>query len=255
MKTSSRYLLEALGPLVTVVLLGVLWQAADSYFGIPRFLLPAPGDVYDTIIDNAGLILRETWATTRIILLGFAISVVVGVPLGYFIVRFPRVNQTVYPVVVALQFFPKTILAPLLVVWFGIGVMPKSVLIMLMSFFPILVESIVGFRQVDPRLFHVTATMGATPRQDFWNVLVPSAVPHIVSGMKAAMIYAVIAAIVAEYVGSNEGIGHLILYASGSFDMPMVFAGILVAAVLGVVLSAAMLIAEHLVMPWRRSMK
>lgn len=250
MARAKTLLLELVGPVVVVAGIGALWSAADGLFQIPRFLLPSPGDVWSAAVDNAGLLASQTLATLRIILIGFFVSVVVGIPLAYCIVTSPRAERTVYPIVVALQFFPKTIIAPLLIVWFGIGVLPKSILVMLMSFFPILVDSASGFRAIDPRVYHVSASMGATPWQTFWRVQLPSALPMIATGMKTSMIYAVIAAIVAEYVGSNDGIGYLILTSSARMDLDLVFAGIIAASLLGVALSTAMALAERLLLPW-----
>ncbi|PSM16799.1 ABC transporter permease [Nitratireductor sp. StC3] len=250
MLKKNLLILELAGPVIVIAAIGTLWSVANVLFDIPRFLLPSPQDVWVAMVKNVGLLLEQTWATLRVILIGFVISVMIGVPLGYAIVASPRAERTVYPIVVALQFFPKTIIAPLLIVWFGIGIFPKSILVMLMSFFPILVDSALGFRAMDSRIYLVSASMGASPRQTFWRFQFPSALPEIITGMKTSMIYAVIAVIVAEYVGSNDGIGYLILTSSARMDLDLVFAGIIAASLLGVMLSLVMGQLERVLLPW-----
>jgi NitT/TauT family transport system permease protein len=250
MTSAKTTIANILGPVVTVVGIFALWKFVEAGWQIPRYLVPSPEEVYVAAIANAGALWRHTLATTQIIVAGFLVSVVVAVPLAFLIVSFRTVNRLFYPLVVILQFLPKTIVAPLLLVWLGIGFVPKSTLVMLMTFFPILLDSIAGFRNIDRRLFYITQSMGASPLQEFVYVQIPGAMPSVFAGMKTATVYAVTGAITAEFIGSNEGIGYVILQASGDLDMPLTFAGVICSALLGVAFSAAMLGCERLMMPW-----
>jgi NitT/TauT family transport system permease protein len=155
-------------------------------------------------------------------------------------------------VLVILQIAPKTIIAPLLIVWYGTGSLPKLVLTTLMTFFPILVDSMAGFRSIDPRLYQITASMGASGRQTFRAIRVPAAMPYIFSGLKIGMVSAVMASMVVEYIGSGEGLGYLTLYAFGRSDVPLMFAAILTTALLGLLFTSVLVSTERLLMPWLR---
>ncbi|WP_321342346.1 ABC transporter permease [Breoghania sp.] len=250
---ASKALLAIGGPTLTVIgLLGV-WLLVEAAWGIPRYLLPTPGEVAEAAGANMDLVLKSFGATLKIIMSGFILSILVAVPAGYCIARTKPGNYILYPILLVVQFIPKTILAPLLLVYLGIGFVPKTALVFLMTFFPLLMESITGFRNIDERLYFTTRSMGANWMQTFSFMELPAAMVHIYAGMRTAVVYAITAAIVAEYVGSNEGVGFLILYASSDLDMPLVFVGVLSASVLGVALSLAMSLFERLLLPWHHA--
>ncbi|MDR3439386.1 ABC transporter permease [Telmatospirillum sp.] len=250
MKQVWTIVLNLFGPVATVIAVLAIWKCIEQGWHIPRYLLPTPSEVYAATVANVGALWRNTAATMEIIVFGFVVSVVVAVPLAFLIVTFHFFERLCYPLIIILQFIPKTIVAPLLLVWLGIGVLPKSALVMLMTFFPILLESISGFRLIDKRIFYITQSMGASRAEEFFFVRIPGAMPSIFAGMKTATVYAVTGAITAEFIGSNEGIGYMILQASGDLDMPLTLAAVIASALLGVILSAAMLASEKLLMPW-----
>ena len=154
-----------------------------------------------------------------------------------------------------LQIVPKTITAPLFVTWFGVGIMPKLALTTFITFFPVLVDSMTGFRSIDPRLYHLTRSMGASRWQTFIHLQFPAALPHIFSGLKIATVYAVTAVIVVEFVGSSEGLGYMIVQALGMMDMELMFAAILATSFLGLLFTLAVSSLEVVVMPWLRYKK
>ncbi len=241
------------GPALTVVGLLIVWIAVEAIWGIPRYLLPTPGEVAAATGANLPMVWQSIVATTNIILSGFILSIVLAVPAGYLIARTKPGNYILYPILLVVQFVPKTILAPLLLVYLGIGFVPKTALVFLMTFFPLLMESITGFRNIDERLYYTTKSMGANWMQTFSLMELPAAMVHIYAGMKTAVVYAITAAVVAEYVGSNEGVGFLILYASSDMDMPLIFVGVLSASVLGVALSLVLALFEKLLLPWHHA--
>lgn len=239
------------GPVLTMVAIVVLWKGIEVGWQVPRYMLPTPDEVLSVIIRDWPLLLSNIWATLKVLLIGFVFSIAVAVPLGYVVVTFRWAQSTLYPILLLFQLIPKSIVAPLLVVWFGIGMPAKTTLVIAMTFFPILLETIAGLRNVDKRYFYLTRSMGANRGQAFFLMQLPTAMPFIFAGMKTAMVYAITAAIIAEYIGSNEGIGYLILSASGSLDMPLTFAAVIAAGLLGVILSISMVVLERFVMPWK----
>lgn len=239
-----------LGPVLTVVGIVLLWKLVEILWGIPRYLLPTPDEVLWAFTGNISLTMQSILATLKIILSGFIISLLVAIPCGYVIAKYAFGNFVLYPILLLVQFTPKTIMAPLLLIYLGIGFLPKSLLVFLMTFFPLLIESIAGFRNLDKRLYYITDSMGAHPLQSFFFVELPAAMTHIFAGMKTAIVYAITAAIVAEYIGSNDGVGYLILLATGNLDMPLMFVGVIAASALGVGFSVAMLLLERICLPW-----
>lgn len=235
--------------LAVCIFLGI-WQLSNGLFGVPVYLLPRPTDFLGEFIWNHAVIWRNAIATSSIILGGFVIGTAVAIPLALLIVGSTFLQRGLYPLLVILQIAPKTIVAPLLIVWFGTGSASKLMLTTAMTFFPILVDSMTGFRAVDPRLYYLSRTMGATQIQTFFRIRLPAAMPHIFSGLKIGMVSAVTGSMVVEYIGSNNGLGYLTLYALSHFDMPLMFAAILATALVGLVFNAALVSAERLLMPW-----
>lgn len=244
--------LNAAVPLATVLVVLALWQFTIRPLGIPGYMLPRPSDFLALFWTKGSLILRHTLPTAGIILGGFALGTLVAVPLGFLIASSRALQKGLYPVLVILQIAPKTIIAPLLIVWYGTGSVPKLVLTTLMTFFPILVDSMAGFRAIDPRLYQITASMGASSRQTFRAIRVPAAMPYIFSGLKIGMVSAVMASMVVEYIGSSEGLGNLTMYAFSRQDVPLMFAAILTTAVMGLVFTSLLSSTERLLMPWLR---
>lgn len=244
-------LYNILGPVLTMMAIVALWKAIEVGWQVPRYMLPTPDEVLSVIIRDWALLLRNVWATLKVLLVGFVLSIAIAVPLGYVVVTSRWAQATLYPILLLFQLIPKSIVAPLLLVWFGIGMPAKTTLVVAMTFFPILLETIAGLRNVDKRFFYLTRSMGANRRQAFFLMQLPTAMPFIFAGMKTAMVYAITAAIIAEYIGSNEGVGYLILSASGSLNMPLTFAAVIAAGLLGVLLSVSMVVLERVVMPWK----
>ncbi|MFO1055548.1 MAG: ABC transporter permease [Dongiaceae bacterium] len=246
---------RALDLLLPALIVGVvigLWQLSDSVFGIPVYMLPRPSD----FLPQFWLSLPQLWQnavpTTLIILGGFLLGTAVAVPLALAIAASRLLERGLLPALVVLQIAPKTIVAPLLIVWLGTGWMPQLALTTVMTFFPILVDAIAGFRAVDPRLYHVARSMGATRWQTFRHIRLPAAMPAIFSGLKIGMVSAITGAVVVEFVASNAGLGYLTMWASSHLDMELMFAAILTTALLGLVLNMILVSLEMLLMPWMR---
>lgn len=245
-----RHLTDFLLPAALILALVVVWQMADRWFGIPPYLLPPPSQFLPQFWQNAGLIGYHTGATAFVTLSGFAIGTLLAIPLALLIASYPTLGNGIYPLLNILQIAPKTIVAPLLIVWLGTGFGPQIALTVVMTFFPILVDSILGFRSIDPRLNHIARSTGASAFQTFRYIRWPAALPYVFSGLKIGMVSAVTGAVVVEYIASNRGLGYLTLYASSRFDMPVMFAAIFMTALLGLVLNLLLASLEFVLMPW-----
>jgi NitT/TauT family transport system permease protein len=242
-------------PLLTIALAMAAWEYGEIFFQIPSYLVPRPSEFLARFYDDFPELLRNSVATGQVVLWAFLIAGVVGVALAYLIVTYRSLEGGAYRLIVFLQIVPKTITAPLFVTWFGVGVMPKLALTTFITFFPVLVDSMTGFRSIDPRLYHLSRSMGASWWQTFIHLQFPAALPHVFSGLKIATVYAVTAVIVVEFVGSSEGLGYMIVQALGMMDMELMFAAILATSFLGLLFTLAVSSLEIVVMPWLRYKK
>lgn len=248
-----RSLAWALAPVLTFVGLIALWAALVSIFRIPNYLVPAPQEVIPKLIQARQVLWANTLTTLREIIIGFAITVLISIPLGLLIALSLLARRLAYPVLVFIQLVPKIAVAPLFLVWFGFGIQSKVLLTVLLTFFPLLLASIAGFQALDARLLYITKSMGASVWQTFWHVRFPSALHVIFSGLKTAATIAATAAIVAEFVGSNSGLGYQLLVATGVLDTPLIFAVLLILTVIGIGLNYLIEAAGYFAMPWMRT--
>ena len=220
---------------------------------VEPYLVPSPGDTFAAIAEAPDYFWEHTWTTTYETLLGFVIATVVGVVSALVMVQSSTVEKTLYPLLLFAQVIPKIAIAPLFVVWLGFGLGPKIVVAVLMAFFPVVISMVTGLKSVDPEMLELSATMGAKPGQTFWKIRFPASLPHLFSGLKVAATMAVTGAVVGEFVGADAGLGYVILQANGNLDTPVLFAGLLIMSVLGVLLFVLVEWLEHLVLPWHAS--
>lgn len=239
--------------LLPVVLLLLVWEAAIQVFDIQRFLLPRPGDVLATLWESREILLDESWVTFQESLLGFLLAVAVAVPVAILLTFSKIAARIIYPVLVISQVIPKVAVAPLLVVWMGFGVAPKILLAFLVAFFPIVVNTATGLNNLEPKMIHLARSMGASTWQTFVYFRLPSSLPIFFAGLKVGVTFAVIGALVGEFVGAGSGLGHLTVIAMGSLNTELVFASIIVMAAIGVAMYVVIEILERLLVPWSRS--
>ena len=230
----------------------LLWQALVMVLHVPVFILPAPSNFLFRIATDYQRLLHEGLITTRLVIYGFAAGAIPGVILGYAIANSRLVEQFLYPLVVFIQGLPKITLAPLMLVWFGYSIFPKILLTALITFFPVLVDSVAGFKSVDTRHYYLSRSTGASWWQTFWKIQLPSAAPSIFSGFKITIVVAVTVVIVVEWLNSNNGLGYVVLRAMDNQDTSMIFATLVIASTIGVLLSYAVALLEQIAIPWRR---
>ncbi len=248
----SNRILRWMLPLGLLALMLVAWELWVRIRDTPAWYLPAPSAVWRALIHNWPSIRADAWVTLQEVLVGFSVAVLVAIPVAIAIERFLVFERALYPIVVATQAIPLVALAPLLLIWFGHGLMPKVVMVALISFFPIVVSLVDGLRSADRETLDLLRTMGASNWQRFRIVEIPSALPAFFSGAKIGMAVAVIGAVIGESSGSNAGLGHAISLYGASLKTPLVFACVLVLALMAIGLFALIALIERLAMPWRK---
>ena len=241
------------GALAIFVLLFVVWEVAVRVTGIKEYLLPPPSKVWTEFWKRHEMVAGGAWVTTQEILAGYALAIVVSIPLALTVAYSRFMEQAVYPVIVFLQIIPKIAIAPLFIIWFGFGFAPKLLLVFLLSFFPIVVSSIAGFKSADRDVMDFARTTGAGAMKMFFKIQLPQALPHIFTGLKVGAALAATAAVVAEFVASDRGLGYLLLQYNGQLDTPMVFATIVLLSLIGLVVYYAVEIVERIAIPWHVS--
>jgi NitT/TauT family transport system permease protein len=234
-----------------LLLLG--WEAAVFFFQMPAYLLPAPSAVGEGFMSQPWRMLQNTWVTVQIIVFGYAIAVLVSVPLAVLIAFSRFVQTTLYPLLVLFQIIPKIAIAPLFIVWFGFGFLPKVMLVFLLSFFPIVISAIAGFRSLDEEVEDLARSTGAGHWRMFVKIRLPQSLPHIFTGLKVGAAMAATAAVVAEFVGSDAGLGYLILEYNGFIETAKVFAAIILLSVAGLAIYYVVEILERIAIPWHVS--
>ncbi|MEM8662741.1 MAG: ABC transporter permease [Pseudomonadota bacterium] len=230
----------------------LVWEVAVYLSGLPAFILPPPSVFLWRVVEDHERLLTHGLITSKLIAYGFLAGTIPAVILGYVIARWRLAEQIIYPMMVFVQGLPKITLAPLLLIWFGFGMFPKVLLTALLTFFPVLVDSVAGFKSIDRRQYYLSRSMGASWWQTFRHIELPSAAPQIISGIKITIVIAVTVVIVVEWLNSRDGLGHLVLRAMDANDTPMIFAILIVASAIGVVLTYGVALAERLLLPWQR---
>jgi NitT/TauT family transport system permease protein len=242
------------GVIVGVVIVA-LWEAVVRVDRLPAYLLPAPSAVARRLVTDASSLGLHAETTLIEVMLGFIMAIVISIPLAAALAQVRVVERALYPVLVASQTIPKVAIAPLLVVWFGFGLMPKVVIAFLICFFPIVVDSLVGFRSAPKEVALLARSMGAGRWQTFTRFQIPAALPHIFAGVKVASTLAIVGAIVGEFVAADRGLGYLLIVANGSLDVVLSFTVLVVLSVIGVILYAMVDIAERWALPWHVSQR
>jgi len=242
-------------PFLFLLVIVIAWDLSIRMFRIPAYQIPAPGDVVAVLVSDWPELLRQAWPTTYATISGFLLSALFGIPVAMLIAGSKTVESYVYPLLVFSQSVPKIAIAPLFVVWFGFGIIPKVISAFLLGFFPVVVSAVQGFKSVDPDMVDLARAMQGTRFQVFRAVNLPHALPAIFSGLKVSVTLAVVGAVVGEFVGSNSGIGYVMQRSIGTFDLPTMFAALVILALLGVILFWIVDRIERLVIPWHVSQR
>jgi ABC-type nitrate/sulfonate/bicarbonate transport system permease component len=241
-----------LAPLVLVAAILMAWEIAVRATNTPTWLLPAPSDVARSLVVDRHLLLPNALVTLGEVLLGFALAVASGVGLGIAVYRSPTLYRVLYPLIIGSQTVPIPALAPLLLVWFGYGLLPKVLVTALVGFFPIVVNTVEGLRGTDREVVNLLRSFGATRGTVFRLAELPSSLPAIFAGAKIAVAISVIGAVFGELVGAKAGLGYLMTRAIAQFETPRLVAAIFLLSLMGTGLFALVSLVERVVLPWRR---
>lgn len=226
------------------------WEGAYAVFSIPRFVVPAPFGIIAETWSQRLYLLRHTWVTLYETLAGFGLSILVGTPLAVLIVYSPLLRSAVYPLLVVTQAVPKVAIAPVLLLLLGAGEVSKVVVAFLVAFFPVVVDTATGLAATPPELLDLSRSYRASALKTFLKVRFPMALPFFFSGLKVAVTLAVIGAVVGEFVGSDKGLGYVILSATSYWKSNLAFAAMGILALLAVGLFGLVELVERLVCPW-----
>ena len=251
-------------PLRRVLLPGLLlalligaWQVAASTgaiagaLSLEDFLVPSPAEIASSLWENRDLLAENAWVTLREIVLGILCALLLGSAFAILMHRWRALRDATYPLIVASQTIPIVVIAPILVVWFGYGIVPKILIVALICFFPITVAVLDGLRSVDPEAVKMMRSLDASRWQRFWRVEAPAALPNLFTGAKIAVVVAPIGAVFAEWAGSSSGLGHLIQSDTANFEVARQFATVAVLAAMALALMGLTTLAERRVVRWR----
>lgn len=239
-------------PAMALILFLAAWHFACIFFAIDRLILPLPTEVFFALIHNFGSLLKHGGITLFEAMLGFLLGGGAGFILGTLFYFSSTIRQALYPYAIALKAVPLIALAPLIVVWCGTGLMSKVVLAAIISFFPILVNTVQGLASVEPEALDFMATLSANRWQTFRKLNLPHALTSIFAGMKISCTFSVVGAVVAEFIGSTQGIGYIIKSTSYYFETDLMFAGILIAACTGLIFFSIISILHNKIVFWQK---
>jgi NitT/TauT family transport system permease protein len=228
----------------------IVWEASVRIFNLPAWVLPAPSAIVSASRDWAPELLFNSFVTLRETVVGFLLALVLSVPLAVVIAFTTTTRRIIYPILLGLQSVPKVALAPLVILWLGIGNWPKIVIVVLVCFFPILVNVVAGFEAVPKNMLDLMRSLRASESVTFRRLRIPIATPHLFTGCKIAITFAVIGAVIGEFVAAQEGLGYLILISTAQSQTPLAFAAIILLTLISVVLFYAIELLEKRLVTW-----
>lgn len=249
MTSSSKALIKA-APWICTIGLFVLWELAARLFGLPQYILPAPSVVFNAIVQYWPAIWKNSLQTLYTTTLGFALAVAGGLGLGILVGWSRMIYAGLYPLMVGFNAIPKVALVPILVIWFGIGTIPAVLTAFLISFFPIVVNVATGLATIEPEMEDVLRALGARKIDIMLKVGIPRSMPYFFGSLKIAITLAFVGSVIAETVAANSGLGHMMLAAQSQFNVPLVFAGLIMLAVEGIIMYAVMAWVEMRMTGW-----
>ncbi|CAN5612139.1 ABC transporter permease [soil metagenome] len=245
-------MVTALAPVGAMTLLLTVWEIWVRWRDTPVWFFPAPSRIGATLWNDRAFLLENALVTLEEVVVGLGVAIVAGVSFALAIRASSVLERTLYPIVVASQAIPVIALAPLLLIWFGHGLLPKVIMTALIAFFPITVATADGLRAADRELLDLFRAMGADRLQRFFWVQAPGALPSFFSGLRVAVAVAVIGAVIGEFVGSDSGLGHTIVIANASLRTDLVFACVALLAAMAVALFVLVALIERVALPWRK---
>jgi NitT/TauT family transport system permease protein len=250
-----KQLINATKPMLGFVVLIVIWQFGAPLAKIPDYVLPLPSSIATRFAETFQVQLQGLAMTAFTTLAGLALALVCGVLLALLVIYIPLLRSLIMPLLAAFNSIPKIAIAPLFVIWFGLGYESKILLAFLLALFPVFVNSLTGLGEIEADLIDLSTLAGGTPWRIFMKVRLMNAVPYITDAMKVAFPLALVGSIVGEFIGGNDGIGHLILAGQFNIDTPLVFAALLSITAFTTLGIGAIAMFENAVLTWRPSQR
>ncbi|MGI6684696.1 MAG: ABC transporter permease [Bacillota bacterium] len=241
---------DRLLPLTFIIGLIIFWQWAVGFFHFAEWILPAPSQIFIALIDSFDVLLDHTKITLGEAALGLTAAVFLAGFLALLMDSFSWVKKSFYPILISSQTVPIITVAPLFVIWFGYGILPKVIVVTLVCFFPMVISLLDGLASVDDDLINLLKTMGASRRHIFFMVKLPGSLPCFFSGLKISVAYSIMGAVIGEWLGASKGLGIFMSRAQHSFKLPEVFAAILVITILSFAFLGLVKLVEKICMPW-----
>jgi len=242
-------------PLIAFVGILALWELVVFWAHIPAIILPPPSAIILDFVDHWRGLAQQGSVTLIEVILGFIVSVLVAIPLAILLSASRVAEKTLYPLIVSSQTVPVVSIAPVLLAWFGFGLKPKIIVVVLITFFPIMMNSFAGMKATSGEILHLARSMGASRWQMFWRFQLPGAMPSVFAGMKVATTLAIVGAVVAEFVGADSGLGYEITIAGSNMNFAHQFAAIFALTLMGLVLFNLMAFLERAWLPWHISVR
>ncbi len=255
MKRKSESITSNLYPVISVAGILIIWECLSRFGIVPDFMLPSPGQTVSAFINDFPLLMSHLKVTLIETLLGTLLGITIGLAAAFLMDKSDVAYKAMYPLIVLTQTIPAVAIAPLLVLWFGYRMMPKIVLIVLITFFPIAVGVLDGFRSCDRDAVNLLRSMGATDRQIFRHIKIPNALPNFFSGLRITVAYAVVGAVLAEWLGGFAGLGVYMTRVKKSFSYDKMFAVIFLISIISLLLIWMVNILQKKCMPWERFSK
>lgn len=237
-------------PFLGVILSIGAWWGGVALFDVESFIVPAPPDVVNALVDQGGYLFDQTWVTTWEVVQGFIFAIVLGVPIAVLLASSRIFEQMVYPLLLTINSLPKVAIAPILVVWMGFGQGPKIVMVLLLCIFPIILSTTAGLKSTPAEVVDLAKSLDAGRLRTFVSFRLPQAMPQVFVGLKTAISLAVIGAVIAEFVGADSGLGFVIVQSGASADTALAFAAMVLLSLISVVLFYVIEALERRLVPW-----
>ncbi|HZR68098.1 MAG TPA: ABC transporter permease [Burkholderiales bacterium] len=242
--------MKRLAPLLGIAVFLLAWEGAVRALRVPAYLLPPPSTIAATFVSEFPKLLLHGWVTFYEMVLGFALAVAVALPLAIGITSSARFDRFVMPMLLFFQVVPKVAIAPLFLVWFGVGTLPKVLVAFLISFFPIVIDATVGLRSMSGEMRDLARSMGASRGQLFARFRLPGSLPYLFGGLKVAATLAIAGAVVGEFVGADKGLGYLLLVTNATLQTALMFATVIALTIIGLAFFYAVELCEAVLIPW-----
>ncbi len=237
-------------PVLVAAAILLAWEYGVRLAHLPQMIIASPSAVWDVIANNPGILLQQSLPTIQEAVLGFGLAASLGIVLGTSLVLSRSLQKAFYPYILVLQLIPKVALAPLFIIWLGVGLPSRLWFTLFMAFFPVVISTMTGLMSADRNAVRLCEALTASRWQVFYSVRIPYALPHIFAGLKISATMAMIGVVVGEFVTAQEGLGYLIMFATSAAETPLVFAAIALLCVIGLALYGSVALVEIIVQKW-----